>query len=549
MCVSTLQANELSNLKKYYLSGHLLLEQNQYQAAGEKLKKIVGDSTAIQDYVLFDYAQALWGDKRCDEAKEIFEKIAEDYSSSRWSEVSRVVSHSNEECPPLEIPEPIVEKIDCDTEGSDVEKADCFFKSRQYSKAKEIYKKITTRPKSHSGLQFLVRLSQSAARSQDFKTAIESNRLLILRYPKSKEAQEALRKIAFLYEDAGDYQEAIQILRQLVKKPKSEKRLFWGKIAWAQYRLGRYREAIDSYEIAIANGETPHLLYWKARSLEKVKKNKAGESPKEIYENLVRIYPGTYYAVRAVERLHHMGVTVSFKDWWTPLGEQWNQEEKRFASNTDLDKIYVLANLGLVADAEIEIRRTRQNSVDDFPLPNDPKRFVKESGGYLFHFRTPVQDPDFRLPYADFLFSEVRRHQNFVDPYLVYALMRQESRYRETVLSPVGAIGLLQIMPYTGKKLSKEAGWGVYSSSWLRDPLTNIELGVYYLKKLDSLFAGKWYAMVASYNAGEFVVSQWLKQRSGYPEEEFIEEIPYAETEDYVKKIYANWKAYQTIYK
>ncbi|QQR81202.1 MAG: transglycosylase SLT domain-containing protein [Deltaproteobacteria bacterium] len=325
-----------------------------------------------------------------------------------------------------------------------------------------------------------------------------------------------------------------------------------GKIAWSQYRLGHYREALDSYEEAIQQGETAQLLYWKARSLEKNKKNKTGEKPQEVYQNIIQMYPATYYAVRAAERLNRLGIGTDYKSWWTPVGLQWSEEEKEFSASSYLDKIYTLTSLDLIADAEVEIRLARQNNDDSqwegLPLPNDPRRFVKKSDAYRFHFRIPTQDTEYRLPYADFLFSEIKRHQNFIDPFLVYAIMRQESRYRPSIVSPVGAIGLLQIMPYTGRKLSKEAGWSVFTPSWLRDPLTNIELSVFYLKKLDNLFAGKWYATVASYNAGEFAVSQWLKQRHGLSEEEFIEEIPYGETRDYVKKIYTNWKAYQTIY-
>lgn len=135
-----------------------------------------------------------------------------------------------------------------------------------------------------------------------------------------------------------------------------------------------------------------------------------------------------------------------------------------------------------------------------------------------------------------------------IDPFLLYGMMRQESRFRESVVSPAGAVGLMQIMPGTGRKLARDAAWDDYDTTWLYDPVTNIELAVLYVRQLAGLFDGRWYAIAASYNAGEAVVREWVNLRKGLSEEEFIEEIPYQETRNYVKKVYANWKAYRFIY-
>ena len=210
-----------------------------------------------------------------------------------------------------------------------------------------------------------------------------------------------------------------------------------------------------------------------------------------------------------------------------------------------LQRIYELASLGLFHDAEIEVRRVRGRL--RIPLPPDPKKIKKGREGFFFEARhLEAEHPDYMIPYADFTFSGI--HKTAVDPFLLYAMMRQESRFRDSVVSPAGAVGILQIMPGTGRRLAKEAGWSDYQPDWLYDPVTNIELAVKYIKKLSDLFDGKWYAIAASYNAGEHVVKEWVAQRKGLPEEEFIEEIPYSETRDYVKKVYTNWRAYRFIY-
>ena len=79
--------------------------------------------------------------------------------------------------------------------------------------------------------------------------------------------------------------------------------------------------------------------------------------------------------------------------------------------------------------------------------------------------------------------------------------------------------------------------------------MTNIELATLYIRKLSEEFNDRWYLVAAAYNAGEGVVANWSQVWQKLPEEEFIEEIPYEETKEYVKRIYANWTAYRWIYR
>jgi len=153
------------------------------------------------------------------------------------------------------------------------------------------------------------------------------------------------------------------------------------------------------------------------------------------------------------------------------------------------------------------------------------------------------------VSYFSVIEVQKRRNQVPLDVWLIDAMIRQESHFREQVVSPVGAVGLLQVMPLTGKRVARENRWVDFDKKWLYEPITNIELAVLYLKKLCMILDSRWYAVVAAYNAGEHVVSDWLKQRPDLSEEEFIEEIPYGETREYVKKVYTNWQAYKRIYK
>jgi len=118
---------------------------------------------------------------------------------------------------------------------------------------------------------------------------------------------------------------------------------------------------------------------------------------------------------------------------------------------------------------------------------------------------------------------------------IVWSVMMSESAFRPYVESPVGARGLMQIMPDTATEVAK--GLGVKGRLNLFEPKINIPIGVAYLIELTNKFPD--YQAIASYNAGGNAVKRWLKRRSKWEYDRFIEEIPYKETRRYVQKVLA----------
>ena len=135
-----------------------------------------------------------------------------------------------------------------------------------------------------------------------------------------------------------------------------------------------------------------------------------------------------------------------------------------------------------------------------------------------------------------------------LDPYFVYALIRQESRFQPGVVSPAGAIGVMQLMPATAVKLAKARGQTNLDLSRLVDPPLNINLGILYLRFLTQLFPENLAYVIASYNAGEEAVARWVGGDAPADREVFIEEIPYQETRHYVKKVLQNYWNYRWFY-
>jgi hypothetical protein len=151
-------------------------------------------------------------------------------------------------------------------------------------------------------------------------------------------------------------------------------------------------------------------------------------------------------------------------------------------------------------------------------------------------------------PTAHMNWVQIYAKEYNVDPFFVLGLMRQESLFRRTARSNKGATGLMQVMPYTGSKIAFDLD-ETFIPDQLADPETNIRYGVWYLSQLLDRFEGGWPLAVAAYNAGPMNVSSWYTRWEGQIElDDFVEQIPFTETRNYVKKVSMHYANYLDIY-
>jgi soluble lytic murein transglycosylase len=134
-----------------------------------------------------------------------------------------------------------------------------------------------------------------------------------------------------------------------------------------------------------------------------------------------------------------------------------------------------------------------------------------------------------------------------LDPYLVAALVREESSYYPRAISRAGARGLMQLMPGTARLVAEKRGIALAGADLLEDPGVNIDLGTRFLAGMLKEFGDPRLAL-AAYNAGPGRVRQWLKARPAEDIEAFVELIPFDETRQYVKRVYLSWDEYRRIY-
>lgn len=131
-----------------------------------------------------------------------------------------------------------------------------------------------------------------------------------------------------------------------------------------------------------------------------------------------------------------------------------------------------------------------------------------------------------------------------LDPLLVASVIRTESSWRTAAKSSVGATGLMQLMPDTGKWIAAKNGWE-YKEAVLTDGAANIRLGCWYLGYLRDKFGGDLTLALAAYNAGDNIVEKWVSEgrfNSAEPD------IPFPETRSFVKKVMDSYEKYKFLY-
>lgn len=374
-------------------------------------------------------------------------------------------------------------------------------------------------------------------------------RLLSLASERGPLADDALLEAGFVQKHAGRFSEATLLFERLVRDfPKSDLtgRAAW-EAAWNRYLAGDLSTAADAFKRLQQDAVyRERALYWHART--RARQNKSQDA--EIaYKTLLNEYPFGFYA--AWRRNQQQQATG-----WEPLPT--NLPEPAFPKGSE--RILALISCGLMEDARTELATLKGGTVNKDLAPgfarlqqladdlhgsivtfhqNRPERWDRQS--------LPFWALGYPRPYAE-LYSKYAA-ANRLPESLVLALSKTESSFRAAVKSHAGAIGLMQLMPTTARLTAGYKGPKPYNPLWLVDPEYNIRLGTKHLRELLDQFHQDTVYTLAAYNAGAGAVNRWRTSFGALERDEFIENIPYQETRDYVKKIVAHITIYQSLYR
>lgn len=137
-----------------------------------------------------------------------------------------------------------------------------------------------------------------------------------------------------------------------------------------------------------------------------------------------------------------------------------------------------------------------------------------------------------------------------VDPLLIYAVIKAESKFDEKSISNSNAKGIMQVMDATANEVAKDIGINEgFNTDMLFDAKINIQIGTKYLADLIQKYNGNYYLALAAYNAGKGTVDKWINEGIIKSDGSDIENIPYKETNNYVRKIVRDYEIYGKLYK
>lgn len=391
--------------------------------------------------------------------------------------------------------------------------------------------------------------------------------------PTSPWLEQALLSAANLHLVHHEYDQALDAFREAqVRFPNGPRASYvhW-KAAWLTLRQGRNEDAKKAFEEQIAlypsGGETPAALYWRARLAEE--DNQFGMA-RAFYQKLSDRYRNFYYAELGRERLQHLpsagDATTEYAllDRVPPLDSSGKVTE----SDPPTDELHVqkaelLSNGGLIDFAVRELQAAAANDGGSW-APAETAQLYVETGHYdraieYMKHSAPnyfaLDIPDLPRKYWEALFpkpywNDLKRFSeaNELDPYLVASLIRQESEFNPYAVSRANAVGLMQLLPKTGKLVAKEEKLKRYSASQLYTPAVNMQLGTRYFRGMVDKFGGSFEYALAAYNAGSDRVDEWLAQGKYRDPQEFVESIPFTETREYVQAILRNASVYKQLY-
>ncbi|HZF02730.1 MAG TPA: transglycosylase SLT domain-containing protein [Patescibacteria group bacterium] len=380
------------------------------------------------------------------------------------------------------------------------------------------------------------------------------------------DAAEAMALQARVLDEGSRDAEAVALYRQIVKRFPNR-----GVAAGARWRLGWI--AWLHGDLRAAAGEWKHVadvsggrdlrvqaLYWCGRALEAAK-DEAGAG--SLYTTVLAEAPRSYYGMLAAQRVGGAAPAAMPREISTPAPALPADPSEALKADPRFARVDLLRRIGLVEYAWEELEDVVQSSVGDpVRLYGASSAYVRDERYHLAlrivrrHFGALSVSADPALPRAfwEVIYpfgwraevSEAAKRAG-LDPFLVAAVVREESSYYPRAVSRAGARGLMQLMPATAKPMADVRGLPFEGGGLLDDPRANLEMGTAFLAGLMKEFGDPRLA-IAAYNAGPKRVHDWWKARRTGDMEAFVEQIPYDETRKYVKHVMLAWSEYRRLY-
>ena len=460
-------------------------------------------------------------------------------------------------------------------------RADLLFRQKKWDEAGKIYAQLAAeRPKNDA--QSLLQLARCRRNAKKNALAEETYADFRERYPSHSKTAEMCWTKAQDFEKAKKWDSAGVWLRKIDGKFRNDRRRSWVgfRLGLLEFKQKRWEDAARKFDTAAANSPQlwPHgaSLFFEGEAWRRAGRP---DSAKAAFLEAIADYPVGWYAhlarkaleegkllpadsvprlrfapakderelarwlrtaapskvdpgapVPAASEFRELELLVLFHEW--KQAERWTADAKARHRNdpyVSYRAARTMMETGAIAEGYREARRLIER-VDRRRLGDAPLEVMR-----LFYPR----------PYWDWV---KKTSEGGADPYFQLALVRQESIFDDQIASPVGAIGLGQLMTYTAEPLARSEQMDWYSPALLRNPLVSLRLSARYLRDLFPEWNGDPRWVLANYNAGPGPTKKWAKELGKLDWASAGEEVSYWETCDYIKRVMGNYWTYQAVW-
>jgi soluble lytic murein transglycosylase len=383
---------------------------------------------------------------------------------------------------------------------------------------------------------------------------------LLNQFPNSEYVLNTFKNLSFCYRVLDDEENYLNILDRRVAAFPYDSEPIWEKF-WYLYQkedLNSAQSALDL--LSIYPDEKSRALFWKYN---------IDQSEENIHylEEIIQSGSLDYYFVRAWQELSEINWHLpSSRELFPP--HEFMTKTEIFTQNQKIrwHRYLILSDVYLYTNAEAELLTLQRL------MPNHPEIYFELSRFYARnreYRKSQINAIYFQNRYPDFKnFKNVWKkiypdyyhtiindmsEQYSIDPYLVLAIIKAESAFEEDIISPVGAVGLMQLIPSTAAwmietGMNQVVDFTEWKDVFLTNPEINLELGMTYFRYLLDYFNQKICPAIAAYNAGPGRLNEWLNEGNQANPDSFIETIPFPETKNYIKKVINFYFLYSMIY-
>lgn len=438
-------------------------------------------------------------------------------------------------------------------------RAEALFKMRSYSKAAEAFI-AATKVSSGRTAEQLYYVGRSYARSKKEEEAAKFYREVVKKHGSTEWAARSSYNLAQLLQSQGKYAEAAEAFTGYLSKHATgaNREDAEYNLALALLSSNQPAKARKVFDRLASNAKRTEWGF--LRELEALAALRAGQKDdaQKIFTQVASEQPLTWGAMMSRARLTQMSAPLP------PLVTPGADRVSAPLSLAMPAKAAQLIALGLDADAEAHISENEATASSAYPgretealcamygsLSRAKRRYKVGTAAVSFEalMRAPSQADRwsweclYPAPYKDRVSAFEK--ENEIVTGLVHALMRQESAFDPEARSPVGAEGLMQLMPTTAEQAAKESKFDGFRAEDVTTPEVNLKLGSFYIAKMLRTFDKSLPLAVASYNAGPTAVSRWVETAKELDADVFVARIPYEETRNYVMRVMGNLTRYQ----